>query len=369
MRSGFINIPLFELTWRTLKGRKISARGVLILCVYYIKLILALPPAFIHFIIYSRRISKTEISLPPIFILGHYRSGTTYLQKLMVSDKRFGFITNYEVLFPYSSLFIGKWLQQFLQHAACKLKIKDLFFNNSIAQLAGPAEDDQLLMHKASAFSAYWGFVFPSKYSEWLNCSGNFMKDAYRLKWEKEYLTLLKTLTFKNKGKQLVLKNPPNTERIKYLLQLFPNAKFIYIYRNPLDVFYSTRNIWRNAILKLYCLQNPDDMKIDELVLDHFGYLTDEYEKQKNLIPSENLFEVKYEVLEKNPFAVIEEIYSKLDLPDFASTADNLLFKLEQEKKYHKFKYHYNKDVLKIAEQKLEKYIRLWSSKSAELIC
>lgn len=338
------------------------------LFIYYIKLILALPPAFIHFVIYSRRIKSTAISFPPIFILGHYRSGTTYLQKLIVSDKRFGFITNYDVLFPYSNLFVGKWLQQFLQFVIGKLKIKNLFFNNSIAQLADPAEEDQFLMHKASAFSAYWGFIFPSRCREWLNCSNHFRNDAYRTNWKKEYLTLLKTCTFKNKGKQLVLKNPPNTERIRYLLQLFPNAKFIYIYRNPLDVFYSMKNVWCTIISKLYCLQKTSEAQIDEIVLEHVGHLTDQYERQKKFIPSENLFEVKYEELEKNPFAVIEALYSKLNLPDFESTADSLLSKLEQEKKYHKFKYQYEKDAFKIAEQKLEKYIRQWSSRSTELI-
>jgi hypothetical protein len=351
-----------------LKGGKISARGALILFVYYIKLILAIPPAFMHFVVYAHRIKTTPISLPPIFILGHYRSGTTYLQKLMVSDKRFGFVTNYEGLFPYSNLFFGNWLQRLLQFLAYRLNIKNLFFNDTITELADPLEDDQFLIFKASAFSAYWGFVFPGKFSEWLNCSNNFRNDAYRVKWEKEYLALLKTATFKNKGKQLVLKNPPNTERIKYLLELFPDAKFIYIYRNPIDVFYSMRNVWHTAILKLYCLQKPAKQQIDGLILEHMVYLADQYEKQKKLIPPENLFEVKYEELEKDPFTIIEEIYSKLDLPDFGSTSDDLLRKLKQEKRYHKFKYFYDEDALRMAEQKLEKYIKQWSSKSTELI-
>ena len=42
-------------------------------------------------LIYGRRIAATEIKEPPIFIIGHWRSGTTYLHELMVCDERFAY--------------------------------------------------------------------------------------------------------------------------------------------------------------------------------------------------------------------------------------------------------------------------------------
>ncbi|TFG37549.1 MAG: sulfotransferase, partial [Candidatus Aminicenantes bacterium] len=49
-------------------------------------------------------------------------------------------------------------------------------------------------------------------------------------KWQAIYLRFLKKLTFSSGGKRLLLKNPANTARIRVLLELFPDAKFIHVY-------------------------------------------------------------------------------------------------------------------------------------------
>ena len=91
--------------------------------------------------------------------------------------------------------------------------------------------------------------------------------------------------------------------RIKYLLRIFPDAKFIYLYRNPYDVFYSMRNLWMRSIRK-YCLQQVSKEAIAEIVLTHFAAMMEQYEKDKALIPPENLFELQYEQFEKTRLPV-----------------------------------------------------------------
>ena len=49
--------------------------------------------------IYGRRIAATKVH-PPIFIIGHWRTGTTLLHELLVQDDRFTFPTTYECLAP-----------------------------------------------------------------------------------------------------------------------------------------------------------------------------------------------------------------------------------------------------------------------------
>jgi len=361
MRKEFhyFNIPLVELTSRVFQSGSLSFKGSLVLFSYYLKLTLALPATFFLFIFYSIKIKKTKILKDPVFIIGHYRSGTTYLHKLIASDKRFGFLSNFDSVFPNSNIFLGKQVQRFMQFLVNKLKIKNPFFNNSIAQLGDPAEEDHFLISKASAFSAYWRFIFPLRSHEWLNGSKQFGDKKYCEQWKREYLDTVKFITFKNKGRQLVLKNPPNTERIKYLLELFPNAKFIYLFRNPIDVFCSMKNVWKNAILKLYCLQNLSEEQIDEIVLEHFTYLTGQYEKDKKLIPEENLIEVQYEEFEKNTFNTVRKIYSKLNLHNFDETVDDLLTQLAKEKQYHKFKHQLSEETYKKVEERLKKYNKI----------
>jgi omega-hydroxy-beta-dihydromenaquinone-9 sulfotransferase len=355
-----VNVSFIEFTRRLFKSGGISLKGIFLLPVYYLQLIPALPFALLQSLIFGHRIKKTVISDDPVFILGHYRSGTTFLQKLMVSDKRFGYMTNYDSLFPNSNLLFGKRMQFLLQRIINILKIKNPFFHNSIVLLTEVCEEDDYLMNKASAYSAYWGLVFPKRWREWLNGSPQFINQKYYQGWEKEYLKTIKYATFKNKGKQLVLKNPPNTERISALLQLFPKAKFIYIYRNPFHIYYSVRNMWMKAILNYYSVQQISDTELDEIIFEHFAYLIDQYEKDKKLIPDGNLVEISYENLKADSFGVIQKIYLVLKLPDFEVTAHSLMNQLESEKDYQNFQYQFSEETLKKIEEKWDKYIRQW---------
>lgn len=156
-----INISVFEFTRRVFRSGRISLKGIFLLLVYYLQMIPALPFAFLQKLLYGQRIKKTIISKDPVFILGHYRSGTTFLQKLMVSDNRFGCITNYDSLFANTNLLFGNKMQPTFQLLINTFKVKNPFFHNSIVQLSDPTEEDDYLMNKASAYSAYWGLVFP----------------------------------------------------------------------------------------------------------------------------------------------------------------------------------------------------------------
>jgi len=356
-----INISVFEFTRRIFEGGKISLKGIFLLPLYYLQIIPSLPFEFVQFLIFGQRIKKTVISKDPVFILGHYRSGTTYLQKLLVSDKRFGFLTYYDALFPNSNLLLGKMGQLVFQKVIDFFKIKNPFFHNCILQLVEPDEEDDYLMNKASIYSAYWGLIFPKCWQKWLNGSLQFSTQKYCKGWKKEYLNTIKYVSFKNKGKQLVLKSPPNTERISMLLEIFPEAKFIYIYRNPFQLFYSVKNMWKNTILKYYSLQHISEKELNEIVFEHFIYLTEKYEKDKHLIPEENLVEVSYEELKADSFGTIQKIYAKLELPEFEITTKDLLEQLKVENDYKNFQYQINNKTLTLIAEKWGKYIHKWN--------
>jgi omega-hydroxy-beta-dihydromenaquinone-9 sulfotransferase len=358
-----INVSLIEFTRRLFKGGGISLKGLLLLPAYYLQIIPALPFALFQFLLYGKQINNTVISKDPVFILGHYRSGTTLLQKLMASNRMFGFLTNYDALFPNSNLLFGRKFQNVLQFLINLFKIKNPFFHNSIVNLSEPTEEDDYLMNKASAYSAYWGLVFPKRWREWLNGSRQFMNQHYYKGWKREYLKTIKYLTFKNKGKQLILKSPPNTERISLLLEMFPKAKFIYIYRNPFHMYYSVRNMWQRAILKLYSVQEISDEDLDEIIFGHLIYLVEQYEKDKKLIPHGNLVEISYEELKSDSFNTIQKIYSAINLPDFESTSNNLRLQLEKEKDYHNFQYQPGDVAFKKITERWGKYIHQWNYK------
>src|SRR5476649_1825412 len=65
--------------------------------------------------IFGRDLRKVKLTQPPIFILGHWRTGTTLLHELMICDERLGFPTTFECLEPNHFLlteaFFMRWLK------------------------------------------------------------------------------------------------------------------------------------------------------------------------------------------------------------------------------------------------------------------
>ncbi len=362
-----INKALFEFTRRTCSSGGVSLKGAIMLPVYYLQIIPVLPFAFLQYIIFNRKIRETPVTLDPIFIIGHYRSGTTLLQKLLASDKRFGFLNYYDALFPNTSMLMGKRMKPVLQAIIDFFKIKNPFFHDTVLPLSEADEEDDYLINKGSAYSAYWGLIFPRRWKEWLNGSEQFSREEYLKGWKKEYLSTVKFITFRNNGKQLVLKNPPNTERIPYLLEMFPQAKFIFIYRNPYVLFYSIRNMWKRAILGFYSVQKLTDDELDEIVFGHFDYLMEKYEKDRHLIPEGNLCEVSYEELKADPSGTIQKIYSLLDIPDFEKTTGDLLSQIESEKAYSNFRYIFDPLTLQRIGEKWAGYISRWNYETPEV--
>ncbi len=355
-----INISLLEFTRRLLIGRRISLKGIFLLPVYYLQIIPTLPLAFLQYLIFSRRIQKTAITKDPVFILGHYRSGTSLLHKLLASDSRFGYLTYYDALFPNTNLLFGKKLPKRLQYVVNYFRIQNPFFHDSALQLFEADEEDDYLMNKASAYSAYWGMIFPRQWRDWLNIKLHLSEQNYLAGWKKEYYTTLKYISFKNTGKQLVLKSPPNLARVGLLLEMFPQAKFIFIYRNPYNIYFSTLNMWKRAILKYYSVQRVTDKELEALIINHYIHLIEQYEVDKHLIPQENLIEISYEELLADPFNTIKKIYTQLSLPDFDQATKSLTTKIETEKAYRVFKHQHSAEKLKFVKEHWGKYIRQW---------
>ena len=114
------------------------------------------------------------------------------------------------------------------------------------------------------------------------------------------------------------MKTPANAARLKLLTRLFPDARYVYLARNPLDVFPSTVKLWR-ALYSVQGLHNPPQLDpwLDDYILDMFARLTEDYEEDRHLIPKDRLVELRYEDFVKDPVAAMRDIYRRLDIPNF----------------------------------------------------
>ncbi|MGA2031532.1 MAG: sulfotransferase [Thermoguttaceae bacterium] len=262
-------------------------------------------------ILLGRKIDRTAIKDPPIFVIGHWRSGTTLLHELLVLDARHTFPDTYDCFAPNHFLVSGWFFRPVLGVLLPNRRPMD----NMSAGWDHPQEDEFALCNLGLP-SPYRTIAFPNEPPQ---DQEYFSLDRAtpegRTRWKRGFLWFLKCLTLRN-PKRIILKSPPHTFRIKVLLELFPNARFIHIIRNPYVIFPSTVNLWK----RLYAdqgLQTPTGEGLEEYVLETFRKMYEVFERDRHLIPPENFCQVRYEDLVADPLGQMETVYQRLGLGKF----------------------------------------------------
>ena len=143
---------------------------------------------------------------------------------------------------------------------------------------------------------------------------------------------------------------------------MFPNAKFIYLVRNPYTVFESTRNYFTNTIRPLK-FQDYDDESMTKDILDNYKELYFKYEEDKKLIPEGNLVEMRFEDFEADPLKKMQEIYEKLSLPGFEAAQPAIAAYVNKKKGYKKNKYDYEPATVEIVEKNWDFALEKWGYK------
>ena len=321
------------------------ARGIFII----VSSLLTLPARMLFNKKYSEKINDTKIVYPPIIIIGHWRSGTTYLHELLSKDPNFCYISLWNTLLPTSFLVLEP-LKNFFSKFLPKQRPMDAI----TVDIDGPYEEEAGIA-VLSPWSFFHCLHFPRNAEEQYMKSIHFdgLTSEEKKQWKESYLTFMRSVTYANDGKRLLLKNPANTARIPTLLELFPDACFVHIYRNPYKVYLSTVSM-RNRVLDKLALQNANEGEIEKQVIENYKRLMNSFFKQKKQIHNDKLVEIQYEDLVSNPITQVKKIYSKLNLPDF----DNALSEM---KKYLNEKSDYKTNVYTIDEKIIKHVYDNWS--------
>jgi omega-hydroxy-beta-dihydromenaquinone-9 sulfotransferase len=266
--------------------------------------------------LFGRRIANTRIDHPPIFIIGHWRSGTTHLHNLFSQDPALGWVSMYQAIAPDCSLIGGKWLRQVLAWLVPLQRPMD----NMVWPIDAPQEEE-VALGKICAWSFYAQFMFPRHAREFFerhvlleNAAAHVVNEL-----RARYLRILQIATLHSGGRRLVLKNPVNTARIRLLLTLFPDAKFIHIHRSPHEVFASTRNL-HHRIMAFTTLQKLDMQNSDETVFALYEGMMRRFLADRPLIPAGNFAEIQFSDLERDPIGEMRRLYDELCLPGFETT-------------------------------------------------
>ena len=255
---------------------------------------------------------------PPLFIVGHWRSGTTHLHNLLAMDtEQFAYPSTYQVVNPHTFLLTEEANTRRFAWMVPPQRPMD----NMALSFASPQEDEfaPCLM---SLRSLYLGVSFPrheEHYERFLTFADAPEAAAA---WSAAFLKFVRKLTLKS-GRPLLLKSPPHTARIRLLLELFPDARFVHIHRDPFTVFQSFRRYYDTAVWHTY-LQRPDRSGIDARILSRYRVLHDAWFAERTLIPPGRLHELRFDDLERDPVGEVARIYEGLNLPGFSSLEPKL---------------------------------------------
>jgi hypothetical protein len=260
---------------------------------------------------YGPQIRRTPISQAPIFIIGHWRTGTTLLHEYLILDERHNFANTYQCLDPTHCLLTEDFFTRFVGFLTPSHRPMD----NMKAGWTRPQEDEFALCMLGLP-SPYLTLAFPNRppqYPEYLDLEGLSRQELAN--WKRTFFHFLQVLTFKS-PKRLVLKSPPHSCRIKTLLEMFPDARFVHIMRDPYVVFPSTVNLWKSLYRK-HGLQTPTFAGLEEYVFGTFNQLYRKMEHGIPLIPRGRFHQVHYEDLVADPIGEMEKLYERLDLGGF----------------------------------------------------
>ena len=255
---------------------------------------------------------------PPVFILGHWRSGTTHLYNTMSRDAGFAHVPPIPVGLPWDMFGIARALRPMLERALPEHRWID-----RIPVTPTSPQEDEVAIASMTDLSFYHGIYFPRRLDALID-RGLFFdgcSDGETARWERRFTYFLRKLSLAQGGRPLLIKNPVYTCRVARLRRLFPQARFIHIHRHPLEVFMSMRNFYAR-LLEVLALQDlPEGLDIDATILRVYDRMMTRFVRESRELPEGTLVELPYAELDRDPLGAVAFIYESLRLDGFDAAA------------------------------------------------
>lgn len=291
---------------------------------------------------YGKQIQQQSIQHPPIFILGHWRSGTTLLHNLITLDSQFTFPNLYQVSCPGHFLMTESRIAPLMGWTIPKTRPMD----NMEMGFHLPQEDELALL-LLSGLSPYLLLAHPTgslKFDQYYDFTS--VSEVDRNRWKQQFIYFAKKLTIKE-NKPIVYKSPTHTFRIPLLLEMFPKARFIYIYRDPYAVFISTLHVMKTMYSEHALSTFESDRVLEERALPTYTKCMETYERTRGLVPSQNIYEVRFEDLEADPLGQMRRVYQALNLEGWSNLEPVITKKLPELKRYRKNSFQMDEDLMR----------------------
>ena len=301
--------------------------------------------------LYGRRIAATPIEPAPLFVLGHWRTGTTLLHELLAADERNVCPTALECFAPEHFLIL-RYVTPMLRFLLPAHRPTD----NMNMGWRRPQEEEFALSLMGHP-SAYETIAFPNRQPrQFQHVVLDDLTPAQLADRGRAYMRFLRTVLCRRPGR-LVLKSPPNTCRVEYLSSMFPEARYVYLVRDPRVVIPSTIRLWRSLYYSLG-MQQPDYEFLEDHIFERFVLLHERFERSRPLIPEHRLLELSFEALIQDPLAQVRKLYDHLELGKFDVAEPAVRQYVDSIADYQMGRYTVSDRLAEMIDRKLGSYIR-----------
>lgn len=282
---------------------------------------------------WGKRIRNTTGGPAPLFVIGHWRTGTTWLHELLTLDPRHTYPTTYACIFPSHFLLTETYTTRWLSGLVPSRRPMD----NMAFAWERPQEDEFALCN-LGLLSPYLSMIFPNRAPHSLAYYDLERMPPEALEhWKQTFVWFLKCLSARD-PKRLVLKSPTHTCRLKVLMELFPQAQFVHIVRDPYVVFPSTVHMLR-SLYGAFGLQRPTFRGLEDYVFENFEHLYAKLDAARPQLDDSRFYELRYEDLVRDPLGELRSLYEALELGGFDRVVPGLHHYLAETSSYRTNRY------------------------------
>lgn len=264
---------------------------------------------------------KNECLKEPIFIIGNFRSGTTFLHRLLLEDDQSTGIRTWEIYFAPSvsyrkliqlirtiSRMIGSPVRWIVNRFDETLNDYSYMHKTGMRQYE---EDSHLFYHIWSSYNLFALFPFPKLARKYIYYDQMVPEERRRIEIG-YFRNLLQRHVYYHGGKRYISKNPDFSPMVETLLKQFPDAKFINIVREPTDVVPSTINMWANH---WHTFGSPaEDYPLQDVLLEHIKHWYRYPHEKLQGLPQDRYAVIQFAEFVTNPQQVMERVYEQFGM-------------------------------------------------------
>jgi hypothetical protein len=279
---------------------------------------------------------SNEILNPPVFIMGLWRSGTTFLHELLAARDTLIAPTTWQCM--NSSVHL-------LRPPPPTAEVVKRPMDSFVIGTDSPQEDEFPMLAQGIP-SVYLAFFDPRRLPElerWLD--PQVWDDLPPEQWWTRWRLFLMSVQHGHRGR-LLLKSPNHTFRLRAILRYMPESCVVWVLRDPAEVFFSNMKMWK-AMIEKYGLWEVD-LEILEAHLHSFLAAALRYSTETLLwavkeTPTTRLAVVNYDELIDTPAEVLAKINDRLQIADGHVDTDQLGTLIRRAASFPRTKYMVNR--------------------------